>query len=95
MQTELLLVVMAGVVLSLFLIVGEIAAMRKRAKRVRARMADLLHARKFLRLLLEICGIAVFFLIQPVIVAFLVALALDDLNPEFSRLVAQQLRQAF
>jgi recombinational DNA repair protein (RecF pathway) len=95
MKTELLLVIMAGVVLSLFLIVGEIAAMRKRAKRIRDRLLGLWQAGKFIRFLLETSAIAVFFLVQPVIIATLVALALDDLNPGFSGMVLQQVRYVF
>jgi hypothetical protein len=95
MKTELLLVIMAGTVLSLFLIVSEIAAMRKRVKNVRTRLLEHWRHGRYLRLLVEVCAIAVFFLIQPVIVAALVALALDDLNPGFSGMVLQQVRQAF
>ncbi len=94
MKTELLLVIMAGVVLSLFLIVGEVAALRKRARAVRSRFQFLFESRRLLRLALEAAAIAVFFLVQPVIVAFLVAMVLDGLNPGFSSLVVQQLRQA-
>ena len=41
MKTELLMMVMAGSVLSLFLIVGEIAALRKRVKGFLKRQAAL------------------------------------------------------
>lgn len=92
MKTELLLVTMAGVVLSLFLIVGEIAALRKRARRVRLHLRHLYRSRQILRLTLEILAIAAFFLVQPLIIGFLAAMALDSLNPEFSGLVVQQLR---
>lgn len=95
MKTELLLVIMAGVVLSLFLIVSEIAAMRKRAKQVRAHLASLYRAGSFLRLALELSGIALFFLVQPVIIATLVAMALDGLNPGFSGMVIDQVRHVF
>lgn len=92
MKTELLMVIMAGVVLSLFLIVSEIAAMRKRAKRMRAHLAELYRSGRFLRLLLELSAIAVFFLVQPVIIGTLAALALDGLNPGFSGMVIEQVR---
>jgi len=95
MKTELLLVIMAGVVLSLFLIVSEIAAMRKRVKRIRARLLDFWQTGRYFRLLLETSAIAVFFLMQPVIIGTLVALALDDLNPGFSGMVLDQVRQVF
>ncbi len=95
MKTELLLVIMAGVVLSLFLIVSEIAAMRKRAKRMRAHLAELYRSESYLRLFLELSVIAIFFLVQPVIIATLVSLALDDLNPGFSGMVIEQVRHVF
>ncbi|HEY5993122.1 MAG TPA: hypothetical protein VIU46_00820 [Gallionellaceae bacterium] len=92
MRTELLLVIMAGVVLSLFLIVGEVAAMRKRVRRVRSHLLGLYQAGSFPRLFLELSAIAIFFLVQPVIIATLVALALDGLNPGFSGMVIEQVR---
>ena len=95
MKTELLLVVMAGVVLAFFVIVTEIAAMRKRAARIRKRLIHLYQSGSSLRLIIEISAIAVFFVVQPVIIAFLVTMALDKLNPEFSGHVLQELRQVF
>jgi hypothetical protein len=95
MKTQLLLVFMAGVVLSLFLIVIEIAATRKLASRIRARLKRLYQSGRILRLLIEISAIAAFFIVQPVIVAFLVTMALDNLNPNFSEHVIQQLQQVF
>ncbi len=91
MKTELSLVVMAGVVLSLFLIVGELAAVRKRVKRAHAHLRALYHAGKFLRLIATLAAIAALFLIQPVIIAFLVALVMDGLNPDFSANVMRQI----
>ena len=95
MKTELLLVFMAGVVLALFLIVIEIAAMRKRASRIRIRLLHLYQSGRILRFLIEIFAIAVFFMVQPLIVAFLVTKALDNVNPDFSKHVIQQLREIF
>lgn len=95
MKTELLLVFMAGVVLALFLIVIEIAAMRNRASRIRTRLIRLYQSGRILRLLIEISVIAAFFIVQPIIVAFLVTKALDNLNPDFSKHVIQELRQVF
>jgi len=43
-------------------------------------------------LLVASCGIAVFFLIQPVIVAAQVVLALNNFNPQFASNLMQQLR---
>ena len=95
MKTELLLVFMAGVVISLFLIVIEIAAMRKLASRIRTRLMRLYQSGRILRLLIEISAIAAFFIVQPVIVAFLVTMALDKLNPDFSGHVIQEIGQVF
>lgn len=91
MKTELSLVVMAGVVLSLFLIVGELAAVRKRVKSIHAYLRALHHAGKFLRMIATIAAIGAFFLIQPFIIAFLVALVMDGLNPDFSDQVVRQI----
>lgn len=93
MKTELLLAVMAGMVLSLFLIVGEIAALRTRVAAVRGHMWELLRRGRFLRLLAVFSGIAAFFLMQPFIVAFLVVSALDGLVPGFSGSVFEQFHE--
>ena len=94
MSTELSIVVMGGVVLSLFLIVGEIAALRKRARRVRARIGALYAARSFLRLTLALGAIAAFILAQPLIIALLIAMVMDGINPDFSHELVRQLRSA-
>jgi hypothetical protein len=91
MKTELLLVFMAGVVLGLFIMVIEIAALRTRAARIRDRQLRLYRSGRIFRLLTELSAIAAFFMVQPVMIAFLVAKALDGLNPAFSRHVIQQL----
>lgn len=85
---------MAGVVLSLFLIVGEIAALRTRVAALRRHMWDLFREGRLLRLLVILLGVAAFFLVQPFLVALLVVLALDSLVPHFSGSVLQQLREA-
>lgn len=95
MKPELLLAIMAGVVLSLFLLVGEIAAMRKRVSRLRAHLMELYRSGSFLRLMLEMSAIAIFFLVQPVIIGTLVSLALNGVYPGFSDIVFGQVRQIF
>ncbi len=92
-QIELNIAVMAGLVLSLFLIVGEIAALRKQAVRVRRRWQRHYREARFARLFAECCGVAAFFLVQPVLVALLVVKALDDFNSNFSSHAVQQLKQ--
>ena len=93
MNIELYVAVMAGVVLSLFLMVSEIVFMRKRVSKIRVRLMHFYQSGRFLRFFLGLFAIAVFFLIQPVIVGFLVVMALDNLNPHFSDSVIREIRQ--
>lgn len=95
MKVELMLVFMAGLVLSFFIIIIEIAAMRKLASRLRARLIRLYRSRRILRLLTETSAIAAFFIVQPFIVAFLVTMALDQLNYNFSKHVILEIGQLF
>ncbi|BAP87165.1 putative uncharacterized protein [Burkholderiales bacterium GJ-E10] len=83
---------MAGVVLSLFLGVSEVVALRKPAFRLYGRWTRLSRSGKTLRVAAELCGIAVVFALQTVIVAILVALALGVLNPRFPHNVSRQIR---
>lgn len=94
METELYIVVMAGVVLSLFIIVGEIAALRKRVRRILSHLRYLYRSGRFVLLAMESLSIALFFLVQPVIIALLVAMVMDGLNPDFSNAVLRQLQDA-
>lgn len=48
-----------------------------------------------MRLLAESSAIAAFFIVQPFIVAFLVTMALDQLNYNFSKNVIQEIGQLF
>jgi uncharacterized membrane protein len=92
-QIELRIAVMAGIVLSLFLIVGEIVALRKQAARLRGRWRQYYREARFARLFAELCGVAAFFLVQPVLVALVVIQAIDNFNPNFSAHAVQQLKQ--
>ena len=92
-QFELSIAVMGGLLLSAFLIVGEIAALRKRVPKFRDRWRQYYREGRYGRILAEFCGIVVFFLIQPALVALLVALALGNLSPQFSQNTLYQLRQ--
>lgn len=91
-QIELDIAIMAGLVLSLFLIVGEIAALRKQAARVKNRWKQYYREARFLRIFVELCGVATFFLIQPVLVAVLVVMAVGNFTPEFSGHAIHQLQ---
>jgi uncharacterized membrane protein len=93
MNIELYVAIMAGTVLSFFLMVSEIVLIRKRLLNIRSRLAHFYRSRRFLRFYLEIFSIAAFFLVQPFIVGFLVVMALDNLNPHFSASVLHGLRQ--
>ncbi|MGC2458288.1 MAG: hypothetical protein WA435_09845 [Gallionellaceae bacterium] len=90
---EIYISVMAGLVLSFFLMVGEIAALRTQAPKILARLRFMYQTGKRIKLFVAICGIAVFFLIQPIIVAILAVLVLNNFNPHFSVNLMQELKQ--
>ena len=92
MKIELYIAIMAGVVLSLFLMVSEIVLLRKRFAMIRKRLIHHYLAGRKVRFFLGIFAIAVFFLVQPLIVALLVMAALDDVDPHFSVSVFRQLK---
>lgn len=94
MNIELYIAVMGGFVLSFFLMVSEIVFMRKRLVGIRAHLQHLYHSGKFIRFTLSICAIFAFFLVQPLIVGFLVVMALDNFNPAFSGSVIRGIRHA-
>lgn len=81
---EIYISVMAGFVLGFFLLVGEVAALRKRVPVIGAYLRRLHQSGKRIRLFMAICGILTFFLIQPVVIAALVVSALSNLNAHFS-----------
>ena len=90
---EMYISIMAGLVLALFLMVSEIVALRKQLSKIMVHLQLLFQTGKKVRFLVVICGIAVFLLIQPVIVALLVVLALNNFNPHFSAYLMQELEQ--
>lgn len=81
---ELYISVMAGFVLAAFLIAAELAALRKRLAGVAAALENMRRSGRHVKRIAAICGIAAFFLIQPVVVALLVAAALGQLDTNFS-----------
>lgn len=89
---EIYISVMAGFVLGFFLIIGEIAALRKRALVIQAQLRLMHQSGKKIKRLFAICGIALFFLIQPLIVAMLVVFALNSLNLHFSANLLEELK---
>ena len=92
---EMYISVMAGLVIALFLMVGELVALRKQARKIIAHLQYLIRTRRRFTLLAVICGIAVFFFIQPFIVAGFVVYALNSFNPHFSINLVQELKQLF
>ena len=91
-QPELYVAVMAGVVLSLFLGVSEVVALRKPAFRLYGRWTRLSRSGKALRVAVELCAIGALFVLQTILVAVLVAIALGVLNPRFPHNVSRQIR---
>lgn len=81
---ELYISVMAGFVLAAFLIAAELAALRKRLAGMAAALENMRRSGQHFKRIAAICGIAAFFLIQPVVVALLVAAALGQLDTNFS-----------
>ncbi len=94
MNIELYVAIMAGVVLSLFLMVSEIVFMRKRVSKIRTRLVNFYQSGRFLRFLIELFAISAFFLLQPVLIAYLVVMALDNVHPGFSDSVIREIWQA-
>lgn len=90
---EMYITVMAGCVLAFFLMVSEIVALRKQAVKIFTYLQFMLKAGRRVRFVIVICGIAFFFLVQPVIVGVLVVLALNNLNPHFSVTLMQEIMQ--
>jgi site-specific recombinase len=93
MQIELYIAVMAGVVLWLFVMVSEVVFLRKRFVRMRKRLIHFYLERQLVRLAFSLFGIAAFFLVQPLIIAYLVMMSLDSVDPVFSSSVFRQIGQ--
>ena len=81
---EIYISVMAGCVLGFFLIVGEIALLRKRALAIQSYLGRMRQSGKRAKFIAVVSGIAAFFLIQPVVVGLLVVLAVNNLDPHFA-----------
>lgn len=92
-QIELNVSILNGAVVGLFLIVAELVAMHSKVSRYRTHLRSLYQSGRRLRLFAEISGVAVFFLIQPVLAGMLTVVALDNFNPQFSVHAEQQLKQ--
>lgn len=93
MNIELYIAIMAGVVLSFFLMVSEILLMRKRVVAILTRLKNYYRSGRYIRFFLSLCAIFVFILVQSVIVGFLVVMALDKVDPLFSGAVIREIRE--
>jgi hypothetical protein len=94
MRIELYVAIMAGCVLSVFVMVSEIVLLRRRLAMLRKRLIHYYLTGRVFSFYLGIFALAAFFLVQPLIVAYLVMMSLDSLNPHFSVSVFKQLREA-
>jgi hypothetical protein len=92
MNIELYVAIMAGFVLSFFLMVSEVVFMRKRLIGILTHLRHLYRTGAFMRLMLSVCALAGFFLIQPLIIGFLVVMALDNSSHGFYDSVIREIR---
>ncbi|MBW8072384.1 MAG: hypothetical protein GJU77_01695 [Ferrovum sp.] len=92
---ELYIAMLSGSVISLFLIVGQVAALRSRVAAIRGRWAKFRQNRNRFRLVLEILGVSSFFLVQPFLIGYLIVLSLDGFTPVFSTHLIEEFRQIF
>jgi hypothetical protein len=81
---------MGGALLVLF----EAIAMHRKVAKYRDHLRELYRQGRFLRLLSETSGLFFAALIQPVIVSWLLMVAVDNFNPRFSQHAIHQLKQA-
>lgn len=90
---ELKMAVLTGAVAGLLLLVAELVVMHKKVSKYRDHLRGLSRSGRKLRLFVELGGVAIVALIQPVTISILTAKALDNFNPAFSANAAEQLRQ--
>ncbi|HMC13608.1 MAG TPA: hypothetical protein VKG67_04620 [Gallionellaceae bacterium] len=90
---ELKMSILTGAVAGLLLIVTELVIMHKKVSKYRDHLRGLYGSGRKLRLFVEVGGIVVVVLIQPVVISILTVMALGNFNPAFSANAAQQLKQ--
>lgn len=91
---EMYLGIMGGCVHAAFLMVLEVVVLSKQACGIFSHLRLMHQSGNSKRLFTSICGIAAFFLIQPVITTALVVSTLNGLDPNFSVNFTQELKQA-
>lgn len=90
---ELRVSLLAGFMAGALLVLFEAIAMHRKIGRYRDHLRELYRKGRFLRLLSELFGLMFAALIQPVIMSWLLLLAMDNFNPKFSQHAVQQLKQ--
>lgn len=90
---ELKMSILTGAVAGLLLMVAELVMMHKRVSKYREHLRGLYRSGRNMRLFVEVSGIAVVAMIQPVIISVLTVMALGSFNPAFSANAAKQLQQ--
>ncbi|WP_297463108.1 hypothetical protein [Ferrovum sp.] len=90
---QLYVALMGGVVISIFLIVGELVFLRTKVKAVRLRWKELSRQGRRIRLALEVMGVSGIFLVQPFITGYVIVRTLDQFTPGFSRDVVDEFHQ--
>ena len=86
--------IMGGCVHAAYLMVLEVVVLSPWASGMLARLRCMYQSGQRKRFFAEICGIAGFFLVQPLVTTALVVATLSDLDPNFSVDFMRQLRQS-
>ena len=94
MDIELYFTVMAGMVLAFFLMVSEVVALRKAGAKFHLRVKRLQESGRRARAYAEMSLVALFFLVQPFIVAYLVVGVLEGFHHHFTDRLIREFRQS-
>lgn len=90
---ELRVCLLAGFMGGALLVLAEGVAMHRKVSKYRDHLRELYRTGRFLRLLTELFGILFAALIQPVLVSWMLLLAMDNFTPRFSQHAIQELKQ--
>lgn len=90
---ELRVSLLAGFMAGALLVLAEGVAMHRKVGKYRDHLRELYRTGRFMRLLSELFGVAFAALIQPVLMSWLLLLAMDNFTPRFSQHAVQQLKQ--
>ena len=90
---ELRVSLLAGFMGGALLVLFEAIAMHRQISKYRDHLRELYRKGKFLRIMSEVFGLLFGALIQPVIVSWLLLVAMDNFTPRFSQHAVQELKQ--